>query len=95
MLQEEEARQHTWGGERKVLYLTMLPVANATQRRSVMYEQWLNDTDRRKADILQGGKKNCPSAILSTITTTIHSFSSLSYDRSKASSKASSPHSAI
>jgi len=26
---------------------------------------------------------------------TVHSFSSLSYDRSKASSKASSPHSAI
>jgi hypothetical protein len=29
------------------------------------------------------------------LTIAIHSFSSLSYDRSKASSKASSPHSAI
>jgi hypothetical protein len=30
-----------------------------------------------------------------TILTRVHSFSSLFYDRSKASSKASSPHSAI
>jgi hypothetical protein len=32
---------------------------------------------------------------IDTIYICIHSFSSLSYDRSKASSKASSPHSAI
>jgi len=33
--------------------------------------------------------------VLLSIRHFIHSFSSLSYDRSKASSKASSPHSAI
>ena len=32
---------------------------------------------------------------VSPVNEEIHSFSSLSYDRSKASSKASSPHSAI
>jgi len=32
---------------------------------------------------------------ITVVTCQIHSFSSLSYDRSKASSKASSPHSAI
>ena len=60
MLHEKGARHHTWRGEREAFYLTKVPVANATQRRSLKYEQWLNDTDRRKADVIRGGEKTAP-----------------------------------
>ena len=39
MLQEKGALQHTWRGEREVFCFTNVPVANATQRRSLKYEQ--------------------------------------------------------
>jgi len=45
--------------------------------------------------VVQGLSHESYSTAIMSKTHWIHSFSSLSYDRSKASSKASSPHSAI
>ena len=47
----------------------------------------------RILEILSGGTIDVRAAGLRTEIRTLHSFSSLSYDRSEASSKTSSPHS--
>jgi hypothetical protein len=48
-----------------------------------------------KFNILNNSKENTTDFVINNIHSFIHSLSSLSYDRSKASSKASSLHSAI
>jgi len=65
---------------------------DCTLESSLWKRLWTcHKTDYRMSDV---GHEILPSAD-PTIINVIHSFSSLSYDRSKASSKTSSPHSAI
>ena len=67
-----------------------LNIYNALIKSSLLYgfEKWrLTENNKRRAEATEMDALRRSSRI--------HSFSSLSYDRSKASSKASSPHSAI